>query len=740
MMTGDETPMTESVLGAPGPDTDAPPEETSGVQRSEPDAPEARRKLVEQWADRLRRAKTHHEPAFKRMRKDMKFVRGLQWHGQKDTDDPRYVANLTLRHLTNKVAALYAKNPKAVAQRRKRIDFEMWDGNPESLMQAQQVVQMAMQTNDPMAMQSPEVAMSMELMQDVQRGMEYRNQIDRIGSTLEIVYEHQLSQQQPDFKKQMKQLIRRAATTGVGYVKLGYYRMDEKSPDHEGRIADLRQQLAVVEQRLADLQDDELHADQAEAEELREMLEALTHEESAFVREGLDVDFPSATSIIPDPLCRQLDGFLGARWVAQEYLLTPDQVQQHYDVDVKSAFRSYQVPKEESVDGARPDPDQDSPSSESEDEESRKAGRVCVWEIYDRVSGLVYHVADGYPDFLREPHSPYCKLEQFFPFFVLTLNEVEDEGSLFPPSDVQLIRPMQEEHNVSRQRMREHRDAARPKHAAPRGKLSEQDKQLLQYGDAHSVVELDGMQTGDNIQQILQAVPVAPIDPNLYETGSVFDDILKAAGTQEANMGGASGATATETSVAEASRQTAMGSNTDDLDDFLTEIARNAGYILLSEMSADKVSEIAGPGAVWPEVTADEIAKDLWLTVRAGSSGKPNKSQEIQNFERLAPILMQVPGISPQWLAREAIERLDDRIEMEEAFHEGLQSITAMNHQTQPDMGEPGDTQNDQAGAGEQGGSGVPDAPPDNDANQGPNNAAAGPPDDGRPQAQLYGL
>ena len=726
-MEGDEQ-FTQAVTeGASG-------NQRTDVRRQEPDTAEARAQLVEQWSKRVKQAKAHHEPAFKRMRKDMQFARGLQWLDQKSPDDERYVANLTLRHLHNKVAALYAKNPKAQAKRRKRLDYAVWDGDPQSLMQAQQTVaeaqQVVQQTGDPMVLQMPQVQQAQQLMEDVQRGHQHRQMIDRIGKTLEVVYEHQLEQQQPKFKAQMKQLVRRASTAGVGYIKLNYFREQEQSPEMAGRISDVRNQLALVEQRMEDLADDELHPHQAEAEELRATLDALQQQEGVFTREGLDLDFPSATAIIPDENCKQLDGFLGARWVAQEYLLTPEQIQQYYEVDVSHQFRPYEPPSENSTEGAQPvDSEPGSTAGgRGEGAGSEQEKKVCVWEVFDRNSGLVYHIADGYGDFLREPHAPYVKLERFFPFFVLTFNEIEDEHTLFPPSDVALMRPMQEEHNVSRQRLREHRDAVRPKHVAPRGKLTNEDKERLASGDAHSVVEVDGLQPGENIENVIQAVPHAPIDQNLYEVNQFFEDTLKAVGTHEAQMGGSSKSTATEASVAESTRQTSMDSNVDDLDEFLSELAQNAGYVLLTEMPQDKVQEIAGPGAVWPEVTAEEIARDLWLTVRAGSSGKPNRSQEIQNFERLAPILMQIPGIDPHWMAKEAIHRLDDRMDLEEAYVEGLPSITAQNHQAQPDQGEPGETQNDQADHGREGGADHSPAPPDNDANQGPNPAAQGAP------------
>lgn len=186
-------------------------------------------------------------------------------------------------------------------------------------------------------------------------------------------------------------------------------------------------------------------------------------------------------------------------------------------------------------------------------------------------------------------------------------------------------------------------------------------------------------------------------------------------------MGGTSGATATETSIAESSRMSALGSNIDDLDDFLTEIAKSASHILLTELSAQTVMGIAGPGAMWPELSAAEAAADLSLTVRAGSSGRPNKAAEIQNFERLAPLLLQIPGISPRWLAEQAVTRLDDRLDLTDAVIEGLPSILSMNNPQQPGPGQvgAGNPSTDPNAQGAQGANNAP-TPPGSDANMGP--------------------
>src|SRR5438128_1525625 len=61
------------------------------------------------------------------------------------------------------------------------------------------------------------------LIADFQAGTAYREQVDKIGKTLEILFARSLRDQEPvDFKTAAKQMVRRACTTGVGYVEIGF--------------------------------------------------------------------------------------------------------------------------------------------------------------------------------------------------------------------------------------------------------------------------------------------------------------------------------------------------------------------------------------------------------------------------------------------------------------------------------------------------------------------------------------
>jgi hypothetical protein len=323
-------------------------------------------------------------------------------------------------------------------------------------------------------------------------------------------------------------------------------------------------------------------------------------------------------------------------------------------------------------------------SSSSREWDDRTHKSAVVWEIYSRKDGLVYVICDGYSDFLREPMSPDIYNERFYPWYALCFNSVEDEHELFPPSDVRLMRDMQLEYNRCREGLKEQRIAARPFIGVVSGALDEEDLDKLAERDPNAIIELNALQPNQDIKQLLQSYAGSGIDPNLYEVNPVYEDILRTTGIQEANLGGTSNTTATQAQIAEGSRQTSMGSNIDDLNDLLTQLARNGGQILMREMNQDRVKKIVGQGAVWPaSADAQEIANEILLEIEAGSMGRPNQQQDIANAQRLYPLLIQLPGIDPEFLAKDVLRRLDDRLDLTQAFKSALPSIVAMNGMAQ---------------------------------------------------------
>lgn len=655
---------------------------------------EGQKALVAKWLDTIKLDAKHWERAFERMREDQKFAANTN-NAQWDGDEGKYVANLTMRHVSNKVSALYAKNPKVKAERKKRMEYKIWDGKIESLQMAMDVKQQAMQaqaamlgappaidneTGQPVPPAPPpdpvQVMEADALIADVAQGMQRKKLIDRIGQTLEVVYEHAMQEQQPGFKEELKQTVCRVVTCGVGYAQLGYQRALAKKPETIEQIADHTQRLAHIENLLAKCQAGEDGYDEMSAKkaELDSAMKALEEEAEIIVREGLVLDFPEADSIIPDRRTKRLRGWVGARHLSRKFMLCVDEIEEIYGVDVGKNYTGY-VQKPSRLSG------QDS----SSEYQARSGAQptdddlACVYEVWDKKTGTSFAICDGYPGYLRIPAKVEILVERFFPVYPLTFNKLENQFELFPPSDVRLMRDQQQEFNRAREGLREHRRFARPWSVTTAGGLNEADKDKIRNRMAFEIVELGGLPPGTEPSKVIQPAPVPGVDPALYDTTFTFDDIQKVTQSQEANFGGVSKSTATESTIAEGARSVGIEDNKDDLDEFLSLLARDGGQVLLKEMAPETVRKIAGPGASWPEWSRDEIAQELYLNIIAGSSGRPNKAIEVANLERVAPILLQIPGLSPKWIAKDVLGRLDDKIDLDEALAEGMPSITAMN-------------------------------------------------------------
>src|SRR5580765_6640217 len=124
------------------------------VPRAPPEPSEQRKRLVTEWTSKVKSSKKHWEPNFRQMIRDQRFCSGQQWTEEtkasafNDELEDRYVANITLRHVKQRVAALYAKNPKAVAKPRRKMYSTVWDGTIETYKQAQTVLQQAQAQQD----------------------------------------------------------------------------------------------------------------------------------------------------------------------------------------------------------------------------------------------------------------------------------------------------------------------------------------------------------------------------------------------------------------------------------------------------------------------------------------------------------------------------------------------------------------------------------------------------------------
>ena len=625
---------------------------------AKPDPSDNRRKIVGEWHQKIRAARDkHHADAFKRMaaaRQWATYGCDASWLSSKN-----YRVNMIGRHITQKSAELYATNPTVDAKPGKRIDFRVWDGTTQSLMMAQQ------QTAEAAAvgmMPSPE---AMEVMMDYQEGMAAQSARKSFANTVQHFVQ---STWDKDFKLRLKQAVRVALTEGVAYVRFDLFRTMTRAPDVLAKITDTRTRLAHLESALASATEaGEAGEDrESEIESLQNSLNILQGEQEFVEQEGVIYTFPKPNAMIVDPDCTDIRTFDGAGWLAQERYMTPLKARESYGVDVSAEFSGYSA---------------NSKGSMTKDLQGNSDRNVCVWEVFDRDTQEVFVIADGYPDFLEEPASPKVYREGFFPVIPIVFNEGDlPEGELYPQSDVMLLMEIQDEHNQSKQGLRLHRVANRPIYVAPLSAFTDENEiRKITDLETHGIAFLKALQPGAKVRDLFQPLEKAPIDPSLYDTSAIMSDFQIIGGFQEANIGPVSGATATESSIAENSRSKSTSEDADSLDEALSALAEEVAKMSIDGMSEEFVVRAVGRGAVWPAIDRQSLAQDLEIKVKAGSSGKPNKAAEAATIERVTPLLLQLPGINPRWVADRILSMLDDGVDTAEAMQPDLPSITAQN-------------------------------------------------------------
>lgn len=691
-----------------------------GAGEKQPEVGEARKNNVKRILAEVKSAKKHWAGDFKRMRDDVHFAQGHHWDdAMLGLEDDRLIVDITTRHLQLRTAALYAKNPTVVARRRETMDFLVWDETPQSAIQAQAVLQAVQQAApgvDPsMAAMSgalpPDVAAQVGeaavLLDDIAQGMSRRAAYDKLGRTLQIVFKHQVDQQNPPFKGQIKAMVPRALTTNVGWIKLDYQRETGRKPGQENRLADMRDRLAEFERRLRDWNDDEegsYDETRAEYDELQTQAEQFAAENQPIVlKEGLLFQFPASWAIIPDKKCRNLTGFVGSDWVAEEMEMSPEDIKETYKVDLGQNYTKYNK-------------QYDGQLVEARNVGENETCHAAVYTVYNRRTGLVYVVCDGYDDFLKAPAPPEVKFSHFFPWFALTFNRTESARSPYAKSDVRLIKPIQCELNRTAEALRQHRIANQPKYMHDASAFEEDEALNVQNTPPHESIPVKLLAEGRKLKDdVIQPIPKEPIDPNVYSTEVIYDALTRVIGTREPRQQPGNRTSATEASIDEAARMSSEQSNADDLDDLLNLVARNAGEVLLTLMQEETAKKIAGPGGIWTQLSPEEAADRLYLECEAGSSGRPNQAQEMAVMEKGLPLAMQIPGLSPIKMLEELLKVMSARWKVSDMIDPTItQSIISMNRG---------------------GGAGI--GPVTNDPNQqGPEGAQNAPNDNSRTQEQ----
>lgn len=488
--------------------------------------------------------------------------------------------------------------------------------------------------------------------------------VRKFAKTLEITL-NRVFVKDGKIKVRGKAAVRAALTTTVGWVKLSYQKDIVDDPIIRNRINDTQDNIERIKALMADLQDGDTSADehQANLAELEAQMNALEQQVEVTVAEGICVDNLLAEDVlILDDGIQSIDEYAQADAIAHRIWMRKDEYKEAFGKDAPSGVREY----------AR------------ESKEEKKAGDkadsvIAVWEVWDRRSQTVYTFAEGSRCYARPPFCPESLGEQWFPFFPLQFDRID--GMLFPPSLVDGMLELQDEYNTTRTHFAEHRQESLPGLLFNKAAgITDDEISAVKGRKINDAIGVSN-NTNEPLSAIFAEIPNPRIDPSVYDTSPIMRDVEMVSGAQDAAAGSIQQAkTATEAEIMASGASGRSAERMDVIEDWLSEMSVFAAQVLLQEMTPEQVQRIAGADAVWPQMSKAELFDLVEISIRAGSTAKPNKLRERDQWIQIAPQIQNAVIQYQQLIAQgqhqaaeavrkllgETLRRFDERLSVDE--------------------------------------------------------------------------
>jgi hypothetical protein len=470
-----------------------------------------------------------------------------------------------------------------------------------------------------------------------------------------------------ELKRKAKRQLTSAYATSVGWWKLCWQEDRRADPIITARLKDAQDNFERI-QRLQKEAKESTQDVSAKKAELQQAIAGMQAEAEKTVSRGLALDFvPPDDVLILDASVREIGDYRRAEAMAHRVWMTREQAKQRFPgYDMRSA-RVYR----EGAAGTAPQ------AQQGQDDKAKDL--LAVWEVWEQATGRVYTLLEGCKEgFARDPYSPTWTGKRWFPFFLLAFNDVD--GGMYPPSDVELIEANVRSYNRARDDFeRDRRDALPLTVARKGGALTDADIERVRNRNGNDVILVEGP-GGRPLTDDLWSGQLGKIDPGNYDTSGDRSDIEQLIGGGDAARGSVLKAkTATEAEILAQGLRGRSAERTDIIEDMLSEAGAYALEICLRKMTPEEVAAIAGPEAMWPRLTADQVFEMVTLQVRGGSTGKPDRLQEQDRWTKLLPVIEKAMGQVAQLrqtgmeseaqavveLVRETLRRFDERVDLD---------------------------------------------------------------------------
>lgn len=488
------------------------------------------------------------------------------------------------------------------------------------------------------------------------------------GEACEALLDEMLTQRCA-LKKRAKRILTSAYTNAVGWWKLSWQQGRPADPLIQNRLRDSQDNLQRIQQQRAELQDPSAGTElDRKIAELQESIAGMQTEAERRIGRGLVLDFVMPDDmLILDPSIFEIQDYMRAGKIAQCVWMTCEQYETAFGYKPEKAKKF----------SAKPKPDETATQSGQGSEAGSQL--VRVFEVWDQESNRVHTVCLGEEGLCRESYSPDWTGERWYPFFLLLWNEID--GAYLPPSDVELTDAVVREYNEAREDLEKDRRDARPFTLFRKGgQLTPTDVDNIRNRRGNDLIGVEAVGNAPLTNDIA-AVTLGNINPAVYDTTPARSDMEQLVGGGDAARGSVLKAkTATEAEILSQGLRGRSAERTDVIEDLLSEVGVYALEIMLRKMTADEVRKIAGPDAMWPELSAEDAFDQVSVRVRGGSTGRPDRLQEQDRWTKLMPVIkdtvkeiVAVRQAGQEQLAqlamallKETLRRFDERFEVDQ--------------------------------------------------------------------------
>lgn len=497
------------------------------------------------------------------------------------------------------------------------------------------------------------------------------------GETSEAVLE-KLLVQDAQLKRRAKRILTSCYTNAVGWWKVAWQEGRPADSLITNRIKDTQDNQAQLEQQQRALADPGVGNDaDLQQAQVRETAAGLQSQAEVRVGRGAALDFVLPEDmLVLDPTITEIQDYLRSDKLAHGVWMTREQFERNFGFKPEKA-RVYR---------SKTDAGQDARTAAPVTDGDKGADLLRVWEIWDQGSNRVHTICTGEEGLCRPSYTPDWTGRRWYPFFLLTWNDAE--GGFSPQSDVELTDGVVIEYNEARSDFEKDRRDARPFTLFRKGgALTPDDVANIRNRKGNDLIGVEGVGT-QPLSNDIQAVTLGQINPANYDTTAARQDMEMLVGGGDAARGAVLKAkTATEAEILSQGLRGRSAERTDVIEDLLSEVGGFVLEMCLRKLTPEEVQTIAGPQAQWPQLSVDDILRNVSVRVRGGSTGKPDRLQEQDRWTKLLPVIKdtvkeivatrqagqeQLAQLAMA-LLKETLRRFDERFEVEQYLPEQKQ-------------------------------------------------------------------